>query len=208
MTVVDVRTLLGIASPSIGDAVVEETLADMPSDLVDLLRERNGFVVLESALRFLPLDETPAGIRARTTLPVWSGYGAVPTGAVFFAEDAFANQFFVSDEGYRFLDLETGEVESIGSTLDSFLNMVFAEWNYFSGYELARSWQLANGALGSDERLVPRTPFVLGGGYEVANLRSAYGGEAIRLRSGIHTQLRGRPDGMGVAFDPQTYTIG
>lgn len=202
----DVPTLLEIAGPALGGPDLDVP-PGTPPDLRDLFRQRNGFLAFESALRFLPMTAASGGVRARTSMSVWTTYEAVPSDAVLFAEDAFANPFFVSDDAYRFLDLETGEAQFVGSSLDGFVQALLARWNYFSGFATAHAWQLANGALAPAERLIPTVPFVLGGQFEETNLRAVDADEAIRLRTGLHAQLRGRPDGMKVRFDPATYTI-
>lgn len=47
-------------------------------------------------------------------------------------------------------------------------------------------------------RLVPKTPFVLGGGYNLDNLYALEASESMRYRGSIATQLRDLPDGAAV----------
>jgi hypothetical protein len=68
------------------------------------------------------------------------------------------------------------------------------------GYPVAHEWQRASGALAPGRRLAPRTPFVLGGTFDVANLYSASQVELMRFRGHLATQLRDLPDGATVTL--------
>jgi hypothetical protein len=84
----------------------------------------------------------------------------------FFAEDVFGGQFGLAGEDVVTFDPETGEREVIGSSLEDWAEQLLADFDVVTGHSLAQAWQRSFGPLPLGERLIPKTPFVLGGGFE------------------------------------------
>ena len=173
------KKLISIASPAICDELpqVSRELRSQASgllpQLVELLYHKNGFFAFESALHLFP-----AGCRkSHIDVESWNRgdswrrlYGDAINGHIFFAEDAFGDQFGVGVEGvYRF-DPETGAIKEHSSDLEQWAETVLDDYEYETGYPLAREWQAQHGPLPEGKRLLPKIPFVLGGAYDVDNL--------------------------------------
>ena len=56
-------------------------------------------------------------------------------------------------------------------------------------------WQVANGPILQGQRLAPAVPFVLGGSFEVGELRAKSDLELARFRADIFSQIKDLPDG-------------
>lgn len=69
------------------------------------------------------------------------------------------------------------------------------DYDFETGWSVARAWQAQNRPLRVGERLVPRTPFVLGGAYEADNVVAVPAGNAIEPIVSLCEQLRDLPDG-------------
>lgn len=70
-----------------------------------------------------------------------------------------------------------------------------ADYSFETGYETAHQWQQQNGPLPDGRRLLPKTPFIMGGKYEVENLFALDAVKGMRYRADIWKQIRDLPDG-------------
>jgi hypothetical protein len=119
-------------------------------------------------------------------------------GLLFFAEDAFGEQFALSEGQVVRFDPETGETAEHAPTLEAWAEKIVSDYSYETGYKVAHEWQLQNGPLIEGHRLIPTLPFVMGGKYEVDNLYSLDAVKSMRYRADIWKQLRTIPDGTHV----------
>jgi hypothetical protein len=169
--------------------------------LIELLKNKNGFYAFESALHVLP-----AGCKDfYTNIEEWNNdgswrkeYGDRIQEHLFFAEDVFGVQFALSNLGVKKFDPETGDFEDFAPDLEGWAAKILADYNYETGYQLAHDWQSQNGLLPAGKRLLPKIPFVLGGAYEVENLYAAAALEGMMFRADIWRQIRDLPDGSQV----------
>ncbi len=170
-------------------------------DVVELLTEKNGFYCFESALHVLPSDcsSNVMNIEEWNSDELWRNeYGGEIEGYLFFAEDVFGLQFALRDgKVYRF-DPESGEVEEKTNGLEEWAGKILEDYEYETGYPLARAWQERNGPLMPGKRLVPKIPFMLGGEYEIDNLYALDAVEAVRHRADMWKQMKDLPDGATV----------
>jgi hypothetical protein len=201
------KKLISIASPAICDELpqvshqLRSAVGGVCGQLVELLYHKNGFFAFESALHLFP-----AGCRkSHIDLESWNReeswrhlYGDAINGYVFFAEDAFGEQFGVGHEGVYKFDPETGAVEKHAPDLEQWAASVLDNFEYETGYPLAREWQSQYGPLAEGKRLLPKIPFVLGGAYDVNNLYAADALEGMKFRADIWKQLRDLPNGTEV----------
>jgi hypothetical protein len=171
------------------------------TELLDLLRKRNGFYAFLSALHVFPLGN----ITGTMDLESWNApslwrqeYGDLAEGYLFFAEDVFGGQFCIKDGCVWAFDPETGQVESLGGSVEEWAQHVLVEHDVLCGTQLARHWQKQHGGLFSGKKLVPKTPFVMGGAFDLGNLYLGDAVEAMRFRGGLATQIRDLPDGTKV----------
>ena len=63
---------------------------------------------------------------------------------------------------------------------------------------MAHEWQAKNGPLPSGKRLMPKTPFFLGGEYKVENLWAGSALEGMRFKADLAIQTRDLPEGAKV----------
>jgi hypothetical protein len=201
------KKLISIASPAICDELpqvshqLRNQTGGVHAQLVELLYHKNGFFAFESALHLFP-----AGCReSRIDLESWNSedswrslYGDAINGYVFFAEDAFGEQFGVGHESVYKFDPETGAVHEHAPDLEQWAARVLDNYEYETGYPLASEWQARHGPLPEGKRLLPKIPFVLGGAYDVDNLYAADALEGMKFRADIWKQLRDLPVGAKV----------
>jgi hypothetical protein len=171
--------------------------------LSGLLARRNGFYAFESALHVFPsgqplVADEPSS-ESWNSLDLWRiGYDEMALGLHFFAEDIFGEQFAIrGDEIVRF-NPETGECHYHAGTIEKWAERILAHYEYETGIHLARAWQRANGPMRPGRRLLPSTPFILGGEYEVDNLFDGDAVEGMRFRADLAHQVRNVPDGATV----------
>lgn len=171
---------------------------DLAAELQEVLALKNGFYAFESALHLWPASpcDTELGLADWNAEHLWRGeYAALAQDMLFFAEDAFGNQFCLHKQRVCSFDAETGEVVVKGRSLEEWAGRVLADYEVETGYPLIHEWQQQNGALPAGQRLLPKLPFVLGGKYELANLHALDAVKGMRWRGSIAVQIKDLPDG-------------
>ena len=201
------KKLISIASTAVCNELpqvshqLQSQAGGVGAQLVELLYHKNGFYAFESALHLFP-----AGCRkSHIDIESWNRgdswrklYGDAINGYVFFAEDAFGDQFGIGHEGVYKFDPETGEVAEHAAELEQWAARMLDDYEYETGYPLAKEWQAQHGPLPEGKRLLPKRPFVLGGAYEVDNLYAADALIGMNVRADIWKQLRDLPEGAEV----------
>ncbi|MBW5481376.1 SMI1/KNR4 family protein [Streptomyces bambusae] len=168
-----------------------------------MLSRRNGFYAFLSALHVFPAGKCVGEVSLEewNAPKLWrSGYPGVPADWTAFAEDVFGGPFFISAAGIHSLDPETGELEFVAQDLEGWCAAVLEDPEVLTGYPLAEEWQERNGRLPSGMRLVPATPFVLGGEFSVENLVLMESAKALRLRAELASKIAGLEDGQQIVF--------
>lgn len=187
--------LLNVSSGPLADQPPTTAVVGVVRDLLSL---RNGFIGFEGALLVLPsvLDQNgaPTSVEAwnaagwRSKYPEWAG-------AVVFGFDAFLDQFAVLNGRIVRLNTYTAEVDPHSESLEEWAARLLGDYDFETGWSVARAWQSKNRPLRVGERLVPRTPFVLGGAYEADNVVAVPAGDAIEPIVSLCEQMRDLPDG-------------
>jgi hypothetical protein len=168
-----------------------------------LLRVKNGFYAFEGALHVFPDIGTPPerGLYQWNDFPLWrSDYEGMANGAVFFAEDAFGTQFCVRGGGISTFDPETGAFEPMAADVEEWAAKILGDYAFWSGHPVARTWQTQHGPLPIGSRLVPTTPFVLGGKFEASNMHAVDAVKGMQYRASIAVQIRDLPDGASITL--------
>ena len=167
-------------------------------ELLHLLELKNGFYAFESALQIFPA----AHFEGQMTLSRWNSHGVwkyeyegIADGKLFFAQEGFGNQFCIFENQIWFFDAESGDLELSANTLEQWAAKILTDYEMQTGYPLVHQWQLRNGQLHQDHRLMPKMPFVLGGKYELENLYSLKAISAMRTRGNLAKQIKNLPDG-------------
>ena len=193
-----------LAPPHSGSAL-SSVSSKLGHELGTLLGKRNGFYAFEAALHVFPTTTTS---ELNTDLDVWnedsvwkSAYHGMASGCFFFAEDVFGSQFCIHDSKVHLFDAETGSKEWVANSLEGWAHSVLDNYNELTGFPLAHEWQKLYGPLPAGLRLVPKTPFVLGGDFSVSNLYALDAVKGMRLRGNIAVQLRDLPDGTEVTLE-------
>jgi hypothetical protein len=177
--------------------------SDIGAELLELLRQKNGFYVFESALHVLPsaTSGSVVGLDSWNSPEKWFDYYEFLRGDdarnayLFFAEDAFANQFAISDDAIYSFETETGEFERMAGSLEDWASVILGDYRYWTGYPLAQEWQQIHGPLPMNKRLAPKQPFILGGEYKVENLYLCDPIPTLQFRGHLATQIHDLPDG-------------
>jgi hypothetical protein len=185
-------------------------------ELFQMLRLRNGFYAFESALHVFPLTFDPAaGLEAWNAASLWrDAYQDLAEGLLFFAEDIFQDQFCLSlkQSGVFRFQSETGQTDFLADSLERWADRVLSDHRVETGWPLAHEWQAARGPLPAGQRLMPKTPFFMGGEYTLENLWAGSPLEGMRLKGDLAIQTRDLPNGakvrLNVAPKPPTERTG
>ncbi len=172
-------------------------------EIVNLLRIKNGFYAFEYSLHVFPFtDEKLMSIQRWNSFDLWRNeYQELAENMLFFAEDAFGNQFCVHNQQICAFDAETGQTKIIASSLEKWAEVILSDYNLLTGYPLMHEWQAFNGPIPQTHRLVPKTPFVLGGEYSIKNLCSINSVIGMKSRGNLARQIKNCPDGTQIKFE-------
>lgn len=182
------------------------------SDLYHLLEQKNGFYAFEFALHVFPHTADPGtGLEGWNSESLWrADYKDLAEGLLFFAEDIFQDQFCLSKNHsgvFRFQS-ETGATIPMADSIESWAGVILSDYKAETGWALAHAWLEKNGPLEAGKRLMPKTPFFLGGEYNLENLWAGDPLEGMRFKADVAMQTRDLPDGaqvrLKVAAKPPT----
>ncbi len=171
------------------------------SELTSLLRGRNGFYAFESALHVLPSRSAAPtmSIELWNAPDLWQNeYGGDLAGVLFFAEDIFGCQFGVQEDAVVTFDPEIGQIEPFAHSLQQWAEEILKQPDVLTGFSVGHRWQQKRGPIPPGSRLVPATPFIAGGSFEIENLNVMSAVEGMRFRAEICRQTRHLPDGTQV----------
>ncbi|GAA4009230.1 hypothetical protein GCM10022247_34170 [Allokutzneria multivorans] len=155
--------------------------------------EGGGFYAFESALHVFSTQRA----QEWNAPELWrDGFANLEPDWWFFAEDVFADQFFRAPTGeVGVFRAEEGEAEMLAPDLEAWAELILGDFEVWTGYPLAHEWQEEHGRLAEGERLTPKIPFVVGGGYELGNLYAASAVEIMAFRASFAAQVESLSDG-------------
>jgi hypothetical protein len=171
-------------------------------ELLCMLKSKNGFYAFESALHVFPL--TNASVEGASLVEwnsdsLWRGdFGDLTAGLMFFAENVLQDQFCLSGSGVLRFNAETGGTDFIADSLENWAGVILRDYDRQTGWTLANKWQSENGPLPRGKRLMPKSPFFLGGAYTMENLWAGDAAEGMRFKADVAMQTRNMPDGTQV----------
>ena len=170
--------------------------------LLNLLTLRNGFCAFESALYVFPHSSNRhISLYEWNQSNLWRNeYGQLGRDFLFFAQDAFANQYCLRDKQIWLFEVETGESNTITDSLEGWAKHILDNYKVLTGYPLLHEWQLLNGAINVGKRLLPKIPFVLGGKYTVDNLVDCNSVSVMKTMGNLAIQINDLPDGSKIEF--------
>ena len=200
-TMTALQRLLEISAEALGTGA----LASLPEtggvartrELQALLAARDGFLAFDGALFVLPASPGEGALSvARLNGGAWrDAYWHKCAGLCFFAADALGDLFAFRDNAVVRFASETGMTEPMAATLEDWAGLVLADPAGQAGWPFVRMWRSANGDLRPGWRLTGRNPFVLGGDFDLANLRTADLIDILAFRAPLATQIRELPEG-------------
>jgi hypothetical protein len=201
------KQLLALAHRALSEAkpqLISSLLAEagpLAGELADLLDARNGFFAYGPALHVLPTESTHLswGLIDWNMPGLWKHeYASFIDPGLCFAEDVFGNQFSIRNGSVCRFSVETGDLESIASTIEEWASLVVDDDQLWTGWPIAQRWAERNGPIPLHKRLHPAVPFVCGGSYEIDNLKPVDAAEMMAKWGSFATQIHGLPDGQQI----------
>jgi hypothetical protein len=177
-------------------------------ELLELLRLKNGFYAFESALHVFPLvmdDWFNSQDLLRWNAPtLWKhAFGKQAETLFAFAEDIFGYQFCSQGDQIVRFDPETGDVESVCSSVEEWAALICKDYNVQTGYPVAKAWQAKHGPIAQGNRLVPIYPLISKeGSYDVSNFYEVDDLKGMLSRADFARQIRNVQDGEQVKITP------
>jgi hypothetical protein len=169
------------------------------NEIIRNIQTNQGFYAFEGALHFFSKNDVE---HLKNFIENNNLYPDISRDCVFFAEDLFGNLFCKTIENkYYLFDLETGDLEYISNSFESWAEQILEDYNYLTGYSLAHSWQKKYGQLKKNHRLIPIKPFVMGGEYTIDNLMAVNRIDGLFSRHKLYQQIKDIPDNSKVIID-------
>jgi hypothetical protein len=122
-------------------------------------------------------------------------YGFLDKIPYFFACDLFGNQFGFDSKEIVFFNLETCKSEPVAKNFEDWMGVIIEKSNYYSGESILLDWENVLSPIELNQRLVPRTPFVIGGEYSPKNMLAVDCIKTINYNASIARQIYNVPDG-------------
>jgi hypothetical protein len=199
-------------------SVASEPLAPQPEAMPEFLRpyslgteffrmlqNRNGLYAFESALHVFPVtDDSETGMEAWNAGSLWKdAYGDLAEDLLFFAEDVLQDQFCLSlrRAAVQRFYAETGQTEHLADSIEEWAGVILSDCRRETGWPLVHEWQLKNGPLAPGKRLMPKTPFFLGGEYQIENLWAGNPLDGMLLKADLAVETRALPEGAQVKLN-------
>ncbi|QPB41637.1 hypothetical protein [Rodentibacter haemolyticus] len=160
--------------------------------LKDLFSYKNGFVAFEGCLRILPLVD----IENERTIYSWNKFLNFETKEyIFFGDNVLGDGFCTYKNLFYKYDFESGDLEFMGNTLEDFSKELIINYNYYTGYSIAKQWMETQSVVSFNDVLMPKIPFILGGEYSINNLYMSNIYESIQLKQYIYNKTKESEDG-------------
>jgi hypothetical protein len=179
-----------------GDSIEDvKILPYLPSELVRILADTNGFILHEGALHVRGACLTPEWHSLRAA---WKGprafhvlYNDLAPSDIPFAQDQVGDQFLLREGAVHRLSAETAEVEHMADNIQEFFAKVGADIEHFLNVGL--SHKLEPGQL-----LQASPPFCLRESASGLSLAAVPASDLILFHADLAKQIRDLPDGTRV----------
>jgi len=191
---------ISYVGPPIDDVSI---LAELPAQLSQLLRERNGFVAFRGGLH----------VRGASTAPEWHELRAAWKGEralcklfkrlrstdVPFAQDALGDQFILRSERVWRLEAESDMLEPLESNLVEFLQDASRDPVAFLRLEPLLAFEAEGGRLAPGQLLSVYPPFIAAT-EEKRSYRAINVADRLGFLASFAEQIRNIPDGGEIHF--------
>jgi hypothetical protein len=171
----------------------------LPDNLVDLLRQINGFILFEGGLHVRGICATPEWHSLASVLagPValHAQYPAPQASDVPFAQDCVADQYILRERVVHKLEAETGQLSSLGLALPEFFASVQTDPVEFLGMHPLLRHQQDGGALLPGQVLHVYPPFCTKEAANGVSLKAVPVGEALAFLADFSRQISSLAEG-------------
>jgi hypothetical protein len=89
----------------------------------------------------------------------------------------------------------------MAESVEEWAGVILSNYRVETGWPFVHEWQEKNGPLPLGKRLMPKTPFFLGGEYKIENLWAGNPLEGMRLKADLAMQTRNLPEGTRVKLN-------
>jgi hypothetical protein len=128
-------------------------------------------------------------------------YKSKVDGFFFFAEDLFGQLYAFRDSKVFLFFIDAAEYELVADSFEDWIDIVINDPDYYLGYTFAQTADPQTlKKLSEGYRMGATMPFVLGGAYNMENLRLKHYRENLEFSASIAHQISGVPDGTPIQF--------
>jgi hypothetical protein len=195
-------THITFPGPAADDA---KTVAKLPRELANLLKQLNGFIQFGGGLHVRGACRAPDWHSLRNAWDTDDAlhrlYPDVRKNDVPFAEDCLGDQFLIRDGMVWKLAAETGELESLDIDLLGFLERAQADPVEYLGLEPLLEFQQGGGTLEPGQLLSAFPPYCAKQSADGVSLRAISALERRRFLADLAEQIRELPDGATIEFE-------
>ncbi|HWA62350.1 MAG TPA: hypothetical protein VG939_13300 [Caulobacteraceae bacterium] len=169
----------------------------LAAELAGLIAARDGFFVADEALVVFPGYSPAAPLDlVRLNAGNWrNAYWHLCQGLYFFAADALGDLFALAGDKVVRFATETGMAEPMADSLEGWAEAILADPAGQTGWPFMKAWREANGPVRPGWRLTGREPFVLGGGFDLANLQAVDLVDILTFRGRLASKIHDLPPG-------------
>ena len=175
-----------------------DILRELPRGLTDLLGEINGFILHGGAIHVRGASLSPEWHSLRAA---WRGesafhtlYDRVEKTDIPFAQDQYGDQILIRDDVILRLLAETGEIETLGGSLEDFFNWLTEDIEGFLNVGL-------NHTMEPGQLLLAYPPFVCKESGPNTSLKPVSANEVVRFHADLARQIRDVPNGGKIEFE-------
>jgi hypothetical protein len=94
-----------------------------------------------------------------------------------------------------------GQTTFMAESVEEWAGVILSNYRTETGWPFVHEWQGKNGPLPLGKRLMPKTPFFLGGEYKIENLWPGNPLEGMRFKADLAMQTRNVPEGAQVKLN-------
>jgi hypothetical protein len=174
-------------------------VAALPDNMVGLLRQINGFILLQGGLHVRGICATPEWHSLASVLAgpgaLHAQYPALLASDVPFAQDCVADQYVLREGVVYKLEAETGQLSSRGLALSEFFASAQTNPIEFLGIQLLLRYQQGGGVLLPGQVLNVYPPFCTQEAAQGVSLRAVPVGEALAFLADFSRQISSLADG-------------
>jgi hypothetical protein len=184
----------------IGKAELEQIALISDQYALFLKEYSNGGYFFDNALHLLGSNDGDFDIFVFNHF-VQDIYKSKVAGFFFFAEDLFGHLFAFRDSKVFLFFIDAAEYKFVADRFEDWVHIVIDDPDYYLGYTFAQNADPQTiKKLSEGYRMGATMPFVLGGAYNMENLRLKNYKENLEFSASIAHQISDVPDGTPIQF--------